>query len=110
MEFIVGTIVMVTAIVLLGFAKFVTTRWEGSSWVRKFAATETMALLITTLSAFGIAFLCAGLASSRSGLGYTEFAAALGVILLAGIGVARMLRRMPVTAPAAAAPASRATI
>jgi hypothetical protein len=110
MEFIVGTILMVAAIALLGFAKYVITRWEGSSWIQRFAGTETMALTITMLSAFGIAFLCAGLASNQSGLGYTELAASIGVIVLAGIGVARLFRRMPAKAQAAAQPTHRATI
>jgi hypothetical protein len=110
MEFVAGTVLMVTAIVLLGFAKYVTTRWEESSWIRNFAGTETMALTITMTSAFGIAFLCAGLASSQSGLGYTEFAASIGCIVLAAVGVARVFRRVSVKAPPAAAPSSRATI
>jgi hypothetical protein len=110
MEFLAGTIFMVAAIALVGFAKFAITRWEESSWIRNFAGTETMALIITLFSAFGIAFLCAGLASNQSGLGYTELAASLGVIVLSAIGVARLFRRMPVKAPAAAQPTSPATI
>ena len=102
MEFIAGTIVMVAAIVLLGFAKYVITRWEDSSWIRNFAGTETMALLITTLSAFGIALLAAGLASSQSSLGYVELAASVGCIVLAVIGVVRVFRRLPLKAVAAA--------
>jgi hypothetical protein len=108
MEFIAGTILVVAAIALLGFAKHVIVRWEHSSWIRKFAGTETMALVITTLAAFGIALLCAGLASSQSSLGYTELAASIGVIVLAAIGVARVFRRSPAKAPAAAAPTTRA--
>jgi hypothetical protein len=110
MEFIAGTILLVAAIALLGFAKYVITRWESSSWIQRFAGTETMALIITTLSAFGIAFLCAGVASNQSGLGYTEFAASIGVILLAAVGVARLFRRLPVKAAAVAEPTRRASI
>jgi hypothetical protein len=110
MEFIAGTILSVAAIALLGFAKYVIARWENSSWIQRFAGTETMALIITTLSAFGIAFLCAGVASHQSGLGYTEFAASLGAIVVAAIGVARLFRRLPVKAPAAGEPKHRATI
>ncbi len=102
MEFIAGTILMVAAITSLGFAKYAITRWERSSWISKFAGTETMALVITTLSAFGIAFLCAGLASNQSGLGYTELAASIGVIVLSAIGVMRLFRRVPVSIPASA--------
>ena len=110
MEFIAGTILMVVAIALLGFAKYVITRWENSSWIRKFAGTETMALTITVLAAFGVAFLSAGLASSQTGLGYTEFAASIGCIVLAAIGAVRVFRRVSVKPPAASAsPASRAT-
>ena len=110
MEFIVGTILMVAAIALLGCAKYVITQWEESSWIRNFAGTETMALIITMTSAFGIAFLCAGLASSQSSLGYTELAASIGVIVLAAIGVTRLFRRVPAKAPAAVAPKHQATI
>ena len=110
MEFIAGTVLMVAAIALLGFAKYVITRWENSSWIQRFAGTETMALLITMLSAFGIAFLCAGLASSQTGLGYTELAASIGVIVLAAFGIARVFRRTPAKAPAAAAPTRPAAI
>lgn len=110
MEFIAGTVLMVIAIALLGFAKYVITRWENASWIRKFAGTETMALLITMLSAFGIAFLCAGLASSQTSLGLTEFAASIGVIVLAAIGVARVFRRTPAKAPATASPTRPAAI
>jgi hypothetical protein len=109
MEFIAGTILMVAAIVLLGFAKYAITRWENSSWISEFAGTETMALLITTTCAFGIAFLCAGLASAQSGLGYTEFAASIGVIVLAAIGVVRVFRRAPRKGPKAVAPTSSQT-
>lgn len=106
MEFIAGTILMVAAIVSLGFAKYAITRWEKSSWISKFAGTETMALVITMLSAFGIAFLCAGLASSQTGLGYTEFAAAIGVIALSAVAVVRLFRRAPAKI-AASAPSTR---
>jgi hypothetical protein len=108
MEFIAGTILTVAAIALLGFAKYAITRWEHSSWIRNFAGTETMALIITLLSAFGIALLCAGLASSQSSLGYTELAASIGVIVLAAIGVVRVFRRAPAKAVPAAAPTTRA--
>ena len=110
MAFIAGTILMVTAIVLLGCAKYVITQWEESSWIRNFAGTETMALMITTLSAFGIALLFAGVAANQTGIGYVELAASIGVIVLAAVGVARLFRRMPVKAPADTAPSHRATI
>jgi uncharacterized protein (DUF486 family) len=117
MYFVYGTVILVAAIVLLGIAKFSVSRLETSAWVRRFAATETMALIITTMSAFGIAFLCAGLASNEGGLGHAELAAALGVVALAVIGVVRVFRRRPagrVTTPASSpslsAAKSRATI
>ena len=108
MEFVAGTIILVAAIALLGFGKYVITRWDRSSWIRDFAGTETMALIITMLSAFGLAFLCAGLASHQSTLGYTELAASVGVIVLAAIAVVRVFRRAPVKAPTAATPSNRA--
>lgn len=109
MEFVYGTVLLVAAIFLLGFARFAVTRHENSSWVRRFAATETMALIITTLSAFGIAFLCVGVASSQNGLGYLEFGASIGVIALSVVGVIRIFRMTartgtPAAKPAAAAP------
>ncbi len=98
MNFILGTIMVVAAVVLVGFAKYVITRWESSSWVQRFAGTETMALTITALMAFGIASLFAGLASSHSGVGLTQSAASLGCIALAVIGVVRVFRRLPARA------------
>lgn len=92
MLFVYGTAILVLAIVLLGAAKFFVTRHESSSWVSRFAGTETMALTITTMSAFGVAFLCAGLASNAGSLGATELGASLGVIALAIVGVVRIFR------------------
>lgn len=92
MEFLYGAALLVLAIALLGAARFIVIRLEGSSWVNRFAGTETMALIITTISAFGVAFLCAGLASDSGALGLTEFGAALGVIALAAVGVVRVFR------------------
>lgn len=102
MNFILGTILMVAAIALLGFAKYAITRWEESSWIQRFAGTETMALIITTMMAFGIALLCAGLAASSSTLGYTELAASLGCIALAAIVVVRVFRTTSARVPGAA--------
>lgn len=114
MEFVYGTIILVAAIVLLGIAKFSVSRLETSAWVRRFAATETMALIITTMSAFGIAFLCAGIASDTSGLGWTELAVSVGVIALSVVGVVRIFRVAGRAAQPAAAtaqrPAARATV
>jgi uncharacterized membrane protein len=103
MNFILGTIAMVAAIMLIGFAKYAITRWESSSWIQRFAGTEIMALTITMLTAFGTALLFAGLASSQSALGYTELAASLGCIALAVVGVMRLFRSTPARAPAATA-------
>lgn len=105
MAFVYGTALLVASILLLGFAKFAVTRFENSSWVRNFAATETMALAITMISAFGIAFLCAGIARDSGGLGLVELAASLGVIALAVIAVVRIFRMAVRTqAPAGAQP------
>ena len=104
MEFIYGAAVLVVAIGLLGFARFAVANWESSRLVTRFAATEVMAMLITTLSAFGLAFLAAGVAGDSSGYGLTEVGAAFGVVLVAFIVVIRMTRRHApaVTKPAAA--------
>jgi hypothetical protein len=110
MEFVLGTVSMVAAIAMLGAAKYVITQWEESSWVRNFAGTETMALAITMLAAFGIAFLFAGLASNQSNIGYTEFAAAIGVIVLAALGVSRVFRRRTATGTAATPAVKRAAV
>lgn len=110
MEFLAGTALMVAAIALLGFAKYANTRWDSASRVRDFAGTEAVALLITMCSALGLAFLFAGVASGPLGLGYTEFAASIGCIVLAAVGVVRLFRRRPVMATATVAPASRAAI
>jgi hypothetical protein len=101
MHFILGTTLVVATIMLLGFAKYAITRREGSSRIQRFAGTETMALIITTLVAFGVALLCAGLASSsQSALGLTELAVSLGVIAIAVVGVVRAFRRASARAPA----------
>ncbi len=110
MEFLGGTALMVAAIALMGFAKYANTRRQSSSWVRDFAGTEAVALIITTCSALGLALLFAGVASGPSGLGYTELAASIGCIVLAGFGVARLFRRAPVTGSVPAAPADAAPI
>ena len=110
MNFILGTVLIVAAIALLGFAKYVITRWENSSWIQRFAGTEMMALMITTLAAFGLALLCAGLASNQSALGYAELAASLGVILVSGIAVIRIFRSNPAKGPASGAPPGRAAV
>ncbi len=106
MNFILGTVLVVASIMLLGFAKFAITRWEGSSWIERFAGTEMMALTITALMAFGIAFLFGGLAASQSGVGLTELAASIGCIVLAAIGVLRVFRRAPARVRARPARAS----
>ena len=108
MEFVYGTVLMVIAIALLGFARFVVSRYEASSWVGRFAATETMALVITMVTAFGVAFLCAGVASDKGALGLTELGASLGVIVLAVIGVVRVFRVAGRRQPSIAGPAKPA--
>ncbi len=107
MEIIYGAAILVVAISLLGFARFAVANWEGSRMVTRFAATEIVAMLITTLSAFGLAFLAAGVAGDNSGFGLAEVGAAFGVVLVVFIAVIRMTgRRSPSVRPVPATPAA----
>ena len=95
MEFIYGTGLLVAAVVLLAIAKYAIGRFETASWVRRFAATETMALVMTATVAFGIAFLCTGVATAESSAVLTELGASLGVVALAIVATVRLFRRKP---------------
>jgi hypothetical protein len=112
MSFVYGTALVVAAILLLGVAKYAVTHFEESSRIRNFAVTETLALLVTCMVAFGIAFLGAGIASNDNGIGIAELAVSLGVIAAALLAVMRFSRardrraRTPVTE---AKPGVRAT-
>ena len=108
MEFVYGTGAIVASISLLAFAKYAIGRYESSSWISRFAATEVMALLITTMTAFGIAFICDGIASHDFNIIMVELGASLGVIALSVVAMARLFRRpsASVTAVAAKRPAT----
>jgi hypothetical protein len=112
MSFVYGTALMVAAILLLGVAKYALTHFETSSWIRNFAGTEMMALLVTCISAFGIAFLGSGAASNDSGVGIAELAISLGVIAATVVAVIRFSRAANRRAPTpvtVAKPGVRAT-
>lgn len=107
MEFVYGTGLLVASIFLLAFAKFAITRYETSAWISRFAGTETMALVITTVAAFGVAFVVDGIASHDFAVIMAEAAASLGVIALAIVGAVWAFRRKPaVTVASAKRPAT----
>ena len=92
MLFLYGTAMLVVAILLLSCARYAVTRFEHSSRMRAFAATEVMALTITSLAAFGLCLLVAGTVSAANGVGLVELGASLGVIALTITGVVRVFR------------------
>lgn len=108
MQFVLGTALLVAAIILLGVAKYAISLWEKSFWVTRLAGTQALALAITMLGAFGVAFLSSGLAADHSNVGYAEFAAAIGAIVAATIGVIRTFRRR--MNPPAPAPVTSANV
>jgi hypothetical protein len=107
MSFVFGTALLVAAIFLLGVARYAVTRFEETAWIRRFAATEIMALLVTCISALGLALLGAGLVSS-DGLGIIELGASLAVIGLSIVAVVRIFRAADRRASAASAVANPA--
>lgn len=109
MDFLIGTVMLVTAIAMIGAAKYAVARTETSSWVRDFAGTEIVSLAITILAASGIAYLGSGIASDDTAVGFVELGAALGIVVLSIIGVVWVFRRATAVTRPSPPPAAAAT-
>ena len=108
MDMMLGSGLLIAAVGLLGLARLVVARSEGSARVRMLAQSEAMALLITIAAAFGVSFLAAGLASDHSTAGWIKFAAAMGLVVLSIIGIVWATRRSLATEVGAKGTGSRA--